>query len=154
MGHAGAPAGWLYNGTVTRVTDGDTLEIDGVQVRLALLDTPEVGEDGYGAALNHAASLCPVGSAASYDADDGQPGGSHGRIIAEVFCGGTSLNRAIIEGGHGTILTGLCHTSEFASSVWASDECGRVGQVGYVAAAGGAASCAVVLVLWIRRGRG
>ena len=43
-------------GTVTKVVDGDTLDINGTRIRLAIVDTPERGQPGYDKAkilLNH-----------------------------------------------------------------------------------------------------
>lgn len=36
-----------YQGKVTRIIDGDTLEVDGRRIRLALVDAPEINEPGY-----------------------------------------------------------------------------------------------------------
>jgi endonuclease YncB( thermonuclease family) len=33
-------------GTVTKVVDGDTLDINGTRIRLAIVDTPERGQPG------------------------------------------------------------------------------------------------------------
>ena len=36
-----------FEGTVTKVVDGDTLDINNVRIRLALVNTPETNQDGY-----------------------------------------------------------------------------------------------------------
>ncbi len=62
-----------FQGKVTRIIDGDTLEVDDRRIRLALVDTPERNEPGYQEATQFTASLCLVGSTAYLDIDDGQP---------------------------------------------------------------------------------
>lgn len=112
------PCPGCSSGAITRIIDGDTLDIGSVRIRLALVDSPERGDPGYEEAAAFAASLCNTGDAAFYDPDDGQPGGSHGRVIAEVFCGGKSLNAELVRGGHARILRGFCDASEFAARSW------------------------------------
>ena len=62
------------SGPVTYVVDGDTLDVNDVRVRLALVDTPEVGEKGYQSAKDFVKNLC-LGNGAEVDIDDGQRGG-------------------------------------------------------------------------------
>ena len=112
-----------FEGLVTKVVDGDTLDIDGKRIRLALVDTPERGDVGYTLATDHAKTMCPVGSVAWYDLDVKQPIGPFGRIIAEVFCDGESLNRQIIDKKLGVINVRYCDFSDFASSTWAAASC-------------------------------
>ncbi len=107
-----------FKGRVTRIVDGDTLHINGVSVRLALVNTPERGEPGYTEASEFTASVCPVGSEAIVDVDDGQPIATN-RLIARVICGGVVLNEALLEEGYAVIDTRFCPVSEFASEPWA-----------------------------------
>lgn len=109
-----------FEGTVTRIVDGDTLDVDGRRVRLALVNTPEVGEAGYEAATQFTANLCPIGSRALVDEDDGQTGGSYGRIVGVVWCGDKIANGELVNSGNGTILTEFCPVSEFRHEPWAS----------------------------------
>lgn len=109
-----------FEGTVTDIVDGDTLDVDGRRVRLALVDTPELGEAGHEAATQFTANLCPVGSRALVDEDDGQTGGSYGRIVAVVHCGGRNLNAELLYAGHAVILEQFCGVSEFATQSWAT----------------------------------
>ncbi len=102
-----------------------TLDVDGVRIRLALVDTPEREEPGYAEATAFTRHNCPVGSTAMYDADDGQTGGSYGRVIGKVWCFGhpvetpdTSLNAMLIHAGHAEILSRFCSASEFSSDDW------------------------------------
>jgi micrococcal nuclease len=108
-----------FSGTVTRVVDGDTIDVNDVRVRLALVNTPEKGEPGYSEAGEFTAGMCPVGSTALVDEDDLQTGGSYGRMVAKVFCGGRNLNADLLEAGHATILARYCSGSEFAGEEWA-----------------------------------
>jgi len=108
-----------FSGTVTYIVDGDTLDVGGQRIRLTLVNTPESGQPGYQEAKDFTASTCPVDSRALVDEDDGQTGGSYGRIIAVVYCGSANLNAALLQTGHAVILTQYCSVSEFASEPWA-----------------------------------
>ncbi|TET90867.1 MAG: hypothetical protein E3J35_04305, partial [Methanomassiliicoccales archaeon] len=108
-----------FNDTVTKIVDGDTLYVGDVKVRLALVDTPEVGEVGYEEATQFAGSLCPVGSEAWVDQDDRQLYDAYGRMLAVVYCGGKNLNEELLEGGYAVILTRYCDESEFGGEGWA-----------------------------------
>ena len=109
-----------FSGTVTYIVDGDTLDVAGQRIRLTLVNTPETGQPGYQEAKDFTASTCPVGSRALVDEDDGQTGGSYGRIIAVVSCGATNLNAALLQTGHAVILIQYCSVSEFAGEPWAA----------------------------------
>lgn len=116
--HTGHPAG-----TVTRIVDGDTIDVDGnLRIRLALVNTPERGEPGYAEATAFTGRVCPVGATAAYDTDDGQRGGSYGRVIAKVWCAGApdvSLNELLVMNGLAEIDSRFCLNSEFGSEQWA-----------------------------------
>ncbi|MCS7145874.1 MAG: hypothetical protein RMJ28_04985 [Nitrososphaerota archaeon] len=107
-----------FKGRVTRIVDGDTLDVDKVTVRLALVDTPERGAPGYREATEFTARVCPVGSEAIVDVDDGQPIATN-RLIARVICGGVVLNEALLEEEHAVIDTRFCTVSEFSTQPWA-----------------------------------
>jgi len=89
------------SGTVTRIVDADTIHVDGQSIRFALASAPEPNESGGQEAKQFVEKICPVGSKALVDEDDGQTGGSNGRIVAVIYCNGVNLNEAIIEEGHG-----------------------------------------------------
>lgn len=108
-----------FSGFVTHIEDGDTLDVGGQTIRLALVDTPEWDEPGFHEATQFTARLCPVGSRALVDEDDGQTAGSRGRIVAVVYCGSTNLNAELLRAGHAVILTEFCAVSEFADEPWA-----------------------------------
>ena len=116
----------VFKGTVTKVVDGDTLDIDNTRIRLTLVNTPERGEDGWGEATRFVKEHCPVGSTAVFDPDSGQSGGSYGRTIGVVWCYGTpsqtpitSLNAMLMSEGLAEISTKFCSKSEFNREPWA-----------------------------------
>jgi endonuclease YncB( thermonuclease family) len=112
-----------FTGTVTKVTDGDTLRVDDIAMRLSLVNTPERGDAGYSEATAFTAEICPVGSSALVDEDDGQTGGSYGRIVAKVYCGGKMLNEELLLAGHAEVLTQYCDESEFSNEGWVARYC-------------------------------
>jgi endonuclease YncB( thermonuclease family) len=112
-----------FTGIVTRVTDGDTLRVDDITVRLSLVNTPERGELGYSEATAFTAAICPAGSSALVDEDDGQTGGSYGRIVAKVYCGGKMLNEELILAGHAEVYNKFCEDSEFSHEDWVARYC-------------------------------
>jgi hypothetical protein len=114
-----------FRGTVTEIVDGDTLDINNVRVRLALVNTPERGDNGYTEAIDFVESVCGVGIKALVDEDDGQKEGSFDRLIGLVYCrddninNKKSLNELLLEGGYGDIYGDFCNISEFTSASWA-----------------------------------
>jgi endonuclease YncB( thermonuclease family) len=110
-----------FEGKVTEIVDGDTLDVNNVRIRLALVNTPEVYEDGYLDARSFTMSNCTVGTPAVVDEDDGQKGGSFGRMIGLVYCGSSerSLNELLLNSSLAAILPEFCSVSEFAASTWA-----------------------------------
>lgn len=108
-----------FSGTVTRVTDGDSINVDDRQVRFAMASAPELDEYDGVEARKLIDTLCPVDSIAQVDEDDGQTQGSHGRILGEVHCNGWNLNSELLDSGIGYLLTEFCSESEFATTNWA-----------------------------------
>lgn len=86
-----------------------------------MVDTPERGQSGYLEAINIVQSICGVGTEALVDEDDGQIGGSFGRLIGVVYCGGyfVSLNELLLQGGYAVIDQRYCSESEFSPTLWA-----------------------------------
>jgi micrococcal nuclease len=105
-----------YQGQVTRIIDGDTLEVDEIRVRLVGVDTPEHGEAGYAEAAEFVRSLCPVGSPAGLDIDDREPRDKYGRTLAVVHCGGVHVNRELLRRGHADVM--FIPPSEFNPYSW------------------------------------
>ena len=115
-------------GTITKVVDGDTIDVDNTRIRLTLVNAPERGESGYGDAVAFTKEHCPVGTIAVYDPDEKQTSGSYGRTIAKVWCYGhdqampnASINAMLVERGHAEMLTRFCYTSEFSGQEWAQN---------------------------------
>jgi len=113
-----------FTGTISKVIDGDTVEVDGeITIRLALINTPELGERGYQEAKDYVSSICGVGEKALVDEDDGQKGGSYGRMIGLVYCGEDQVlsNQLLIENDYAQIFEKYCERSEFSSLNWAQN---------------------------------
>jgi endonuclease YncB( thermonuclease family) len=47
-----------FDDTVTEVVDGETLDVNNVRIKLALIDAPEKNETGYSEARHFVESLC------------------------------------------------------------------------------------------------
>lgn len=113
-----------FRGTVTEIVDGDTMDINNLRVRLALVNTPERGESGYTKAIDFVESVCGVGTTALVDEDDGQKEGSFDRLIGLIYCGNDginnkkSLNELLVEHGYAVIYQDFCNISEFSSASW------------------------------------
>ncbi len=108
-----------FMGKVTAVTDGDTIKVEGIAIRLALASAPELHESGGINAREFTLKACPVGSTVTVDEDDGQREGSFGRTIAAVYCGDKLLNAALLDYKLGIISKEFCGTSEFGKEDWA-----------------------------------
>ncbi|MDH3617444.1 MAG: thermonuclease family protein [Nitrosopumilus sp.] len=107
------------SGFVVRIIDGDTIVVGDKSIRFALVNTPEWGDHDYTQAGAFIEAICPVGSKVLVDEDDGQTEGSHGRIIAKIYCNELILNEEILEVGHAVILKEFCGKSEFTEEPWA-----------------------------------
>jgi len=108
-----------FTGSVTQIIDGDTIKVDGKSIRFALTSTPELNKSGGQEARAFIENICPVGSLALVDEDDGQTQGSYGRIIAVIYCNDMNLNEEILDAGLGDLSTGFCSISEFSIHPWA-----------------------------------
>ena len=72
-------------GIVTLVIDGDTIKVDGQSIRFALASAPELKDSVGTESKDFIDSMCPVGSTALIDEDDGQTEGSYGKIIGGLL---------------------------------------------------------------------
>jgi micrococcal nuclease len=113
-----------FDGIITNVIDGDTLDIstnDGnsMTIRLVLVDAPEINELGYNEAKNFVTQNC-LDKPATVDPDNNQDL-SYGRLVALVYCNGLNINEAIIAAGFSEIYTSFCEVSEFGVSEWAQN---------------------------------
>ena len=110
-------------GIVTKVVDGDTLDINGTRIRLALVDTPERGQPGFYEAKKFVESLC-LGKKGELDVDNGQRRGDrYGREIGVVYCDGLNANEKLMNNKLARILTEFCHISEFGNENWVASQC-------------------------------
>jgi len=107
------------SGYVTNIIDGDTIDVDGNSIRFSLASTPELNEFGGFDAKHFLEQICPVGSQALVDEDDGQTEGSYDRMIAVIYCNGVNLNEAVLEEGYALLSTSFCSQSEFSDEAWA-----------------------------------
>jgi endonuclease YncB( thermonuclease family) len=109
-----------FTGIVTEIVDGDTLDVNNVRVRLTLVNTPERGDSGYSEAKEFTESMCPVGSEALVDEDDGQKEGSFDRLIGLVYCGNEKLllNEHLLNEGYAQVFGDFCGVSEFSEASW------------------------------------
>lgn len=110
-------------GIVNYVVDGDTLDINDIRVRLALVDTPERGQDGYKEAREFVKNLC-LNKKGEVDIDDDQRRGDrYGREIGVVYCDGINVNKVLVENNLTKIYTEYCDISEFSKEEWAIKNC-------------------------------
>ena len=113
--------GECYQTILLRVIDRDTIKTqDDKSIQFSLASAPKLSEPGGIESKEFIESICPVGSIIIIDEDDNQLNGSYGRITAQVYCNGASLNESLIESNHGTIDSMYC-TSEFAQESWARE---------------------------------
>lgn len=110
-----------WEGTVNWIADGDTLEVNSIRIRLALIDAPEQGQSGSVEARDFLTRLCPVGHKAIVDQDDMQLTDNYGRVIAVVWCSGKNLNAELIHAGLAKIYVKHCHESWFRDEAWARE---------------------------------
>ena len=107
-----------FTGKVTKIVDGNTIHVAGQSIRLAIVSSPELNKPSGLGAQHFLQQICPVGSNVLVDEDDGQTQGSHGRIVALVYCNGVILNKAVIVDGFGDVSFDSCRKSEFALISW------------------------------------
>jgi hypothetical protein len=110
-------------GNVTHIVDGDTLDINGIRVRLSLVDTPERGQPRFKEAKDFVNTSC-LGKKGELDVDDGQRGGDrYGREIGVVYCDGLNINEKLMNNHLAKILPEFCDISEFSRESWATGSC-------------------------------
>lgn len=110
---------YCSNGTVTRIVDGDTLDVDNFRIRLALVAAPELDERGGKESRDYLASLCPLGSQVLVDQDDKQLYDRYGRRVGVVWCSNKRSNERMIADGYAQLYKEYCRRSEFGTEEWA-----------------------------------
>jgi endonuclease YncB( thermonuclease family) len=116
-----------FTGNITKVIDGDTVDVSGKRIRLSLVNAPEIGHEHFVEAKKLAEVLCPLGSPALVDEDDEQKRGIYGRLIGQVYCNYSpynnkptkNLNEQMVKSWFAVVLTNYCSRSEFANETWA-----------------------------------
>jgi len=94
-----SPDGAIATGQATAVIDGDTIEVDGVTVRLIGMDSPEQGACGF-AEATAAMSAMVTGQAVTLVAVPGRDDtDKYGRLLRYVDVGGVDAGRREIELG-------------------------------------------------------
>ena len=112
-----------YTATMTEIIDGDLIRVNG-KVSLALIDAPELDENGEQEAKTLIELICPKGSEVLVDQDDLRPleGVGGGSISSAVtYCNGVNLNEQLIKLPEVQLRSALCSTSEFAYKPLARD---------------------------------
>ena len=110
-------------GNVTKIVDGDTLDINGIRIRLALVDTPERGQPGYDGAKHFVESLC-LEKKGELDVDSGQRRGDrYGREVGVVYCDGVNVNDKLMANKMARILVEFCGITEFSNENWTVTQC-------------------------------
>ena len=84
-----------------------------------MVNTPEIGQNGYQPAKDFTTDLC-LGEKARVDIDDGQSKDRYGRTVGLVYCDGVNLNQKLRDNNLANILTAYCPKSEFANEIWAN----------------------------------
>ena len=112
-----------FTGTVTKVVDGDTLDVSGIRIRLVLVDAPEANAREGPDATDFLEKLCPVGGNARVIEDARQRTDEYGRTLAAVWCEGDELrgpvNAEMIRSGHAQLYRRFCRESAFGMEPWA-----------------------------------
>ncbi|MDX1371683.1 MAG: thermonuclease family protein [Nitrososphaeraceae archaeon] len=107
---------------VNYVVDEDTLDFNDKRIRLSLVDTPELGEEGYKEAKEFK-KLC-LDKKGEVDIDDGERRGDrYGRDIGVVFCDSINVNKELTDNNLARIYTEYCDVSEFKNEQWAKPDC-------------------------------
>ena len=108
-----------FEGTVTKIIDGDTIIVDDQSVRFALSSAPELKMFEGVDSREFIETICPVGSKVLVDEDDGQILGSYGRIVGVITCNGVNLNSELLDANLGYLQDRFCDSSEFGKESWA-----------------------------------
>lgn len=107
-----------FTGKCTYVTDGDTIEVDGLgKVRFVGVNTPERGVTGYICSKRFVQKLC-LDKEVSLDIDDSKQMDKYGRYLAVVIVDGKNLNEMLLREGLAEVM--YMPPSEFYPYDWES----------------------------------
>lgn len=105
-----------FTGICTYVTDGDTIEVDGLgKIRMVGVNTPERGVEGYICSKRFVQKLC-LNKEVSLDIDDSKNTDRYGRYLAVVIVDGKNLNEMLLKEGLAEIM--YMPPSEFYPYDW------------------------------------
>ena len=115
-----------FAGKITDVVDGNTIQVDDIEIHLALVSTPQPGEEGWKGAKGVVERFCPEGTDTLVDQDnvyrvDGVT--FDAQVLAVVYCNGYNINEILLQRELGTFDSAYCHSSEFAEESWAREGC-------------------------------
>ena len=107
-----------FTGICTYVTDGDTIEVDGLgKIRMVGVNTPERGVEGYICSKRFVQKLC-LNREVSLDIDDSKNTDRYGRYLAVVIVDGKNLNEMLLKENLAEIM--YMPPSEFYPYDWES----------------------------------
>ena len=107
-----------FTGKCTYVTDGDTIEVDGLgKIRMVGVNTPERGVEGYICSKRFVQKLC-LNKEVSLDIDDSKYTDRYGRYLAVVIVDGKNLNEMLLKEGLAEVM--YMPPSEFYPYDWTS----------------------------------
>ena len=107
-----------FTGMCTYVTDGDTIEVDGLgKIRMVGVNTPERGVGGYICSKRFVQKLC-LNREVSLDIDDSKNTDRYGRYLAVVIVDGKNLNEMLLKENLAEIM--YMPPSEFYPYDWES----------------------------------
>lgn len=106
-----------WHGVCIDVVDGDTIDVlreqERVRIRLAVVDAPEVGQDGYAEAKAYVAEKALGRRVLVHELGRA----AHGRVAAMVLIDNTPVNLEIVKQGHGMVAEPYCRDGSL--SMWA-----------------------------------
>ena len=121
-------SGPIY-GNVTGIIDANTLEINGVLVRTALVAKSDQSDFPNPSVMLPITYSCSIGTLAAYDIDDLMPEDGDGIALAAIWCDkmgkDNPLNDRLLDSGHGIR---YCGESEFRLAPWLDGACKKPGE--------------------------
>jgi micrococcal nuclease len=112
-----------FYSTLKKYRDADSFLTQTYEIRLSLVDAPEIEQTDGIKALEFVKKICPEGSLILVDQDDLQKFDRYGRIIAKVYCKGKNLNEELVKNGYAKVLKEFCNQSEFSNESWVNNFC-------------------------------